>query len=81
MFGCGPYLEAAMSTLMAKRKDNRIELRAEPEFVSRLTKEADRFGLSLSAYLRLAATEKMERDHKPEDQDDRVSNKGRRPKA
>lgn len=41
---------------------DRIDLRAEPDFVARLNRQAERLGLSLSAYLRLAATERLERD-------------------
>lgn len=40
----------------------RIDLRADPEFVARVQSQADRLGMSLSAYLRMAVTERLERD-------------------
>jgi hypothetical protein len=49
-----------------KRKDGRqrIDLRAEQEWIARLEVLAKRFGLSVSAYIRLAVSERMERDEK-----------------
>lgn len=52
---------------MAGRKKDavnteRIELRALPEWVQRVTTAASRYGLSVSAYIRLAVTERMEQD-------------------
>jgi hypothetical protein len=41
---------------------DRIDLRAEPEWISRVEAAARRFGISLSAYIRLAVSERMERD-------------------
>ncbi|HKB41927.1 MAG TPA: hypothetical protein VKD72_36205 [Gemmataceae bacterium] len=38
-----------------------IQLRAEPEWIDRVNAEAERLGLSLSAYIRLAVNERMER--------------------
>jgi len=41
---------------------DRIDLRADPEWVVRVEAMARRFGLSLSAYIRLAVSERVERD-------------------
>ena len=43
-------------------KEERINLMAEPSFVRKLEKAAKSLGLSISAYLRIAALEKMKRD-------------------
>jgi hypothetical protein len=64
-----------MNTLVVERVNNvagrkqdksgprdRVDLRAEPEWIARVTAVAERFGLSLSAYIRLATTERLERD-------------------
>jgi hypothetical protein len=42
-------------------KRDLIQLRAEPEWIDRVNAEAERLGLSLSAYIRLAVNERMER--------------------
>lgn len=54
---------------VAKSKSNqddlprdRIDMRADPEWIQRLTVQAARFGLTLSAYVRLKLTEALERD-------------------
>ena len=39
----------------------RVEIRAEPEWIERVTAEADRLGLNLSAYIRLAVNERLDR--------------------
>jgi hypothetical protein len=57
-------------TPVARRKQDkdpevprdRIDLRADPDWVARVAAAAERFGLSVSAYIRLAVTERMERD-------------------
>jgi hypothetical protein len=41
---------------------DRLEVRAEPEWIARVFRAAERFGLSLSAYIKLAVTERLERD-------------------
>ncbi len=41
---------------------DRIDLRAEPEWIARVAAAAERFGLSVSAYIRLAVSERLERD-------------------
>ena len=50
--------------VVPKRKTNmerdRLEIRAEPAWIARATKAAERFGLSLSAFIRMAVTEKLE---------------------
>ena len=38
-----------------------IQLRADPAWIERVNAEAERLGLSLSAYVRLAVNERMER--------------------
>jgi predicted HicB family RNase H-like nuclease len=58
------------ATRMAGRKKEkfdreRIELRAEPEWIERVTAEAERLGLSLSAYIRLAVNERLEKAPPP----------------
>jgi hypothetical protein len=48
-----------------RKKENfdkmRIEVRAEPAWIERVATEAERLGLSLSAYIRLAVNERLER--------------------
>jgi hypothetical protein len=50
--------------MAGRRKKNmtrdRMELKAEPEWIARLTRVAKKLGLSLSAYVRLALTEDMD---------------------
>jgi predicted HicB family RNase H-like nuclease len=41
---------------------DRIDLRAEPELVARLKRQAKRLGISMSAYIRLAVTRQVEQD-------------------
>jgi hypothetical protein len=53
--------EAFMVAAVAKKKLERLELRAEADWVKRLAAEAERLGVSVSAYLRMAASEKMDR--------------------
>jgi hypothetical protein len=40
----------------------RLELIAEAPFIVRIHAQAERLGLSLSSYIRLAVTERLERD-------------------
>jgi hypothetical protein len=51
---------------MARKRPNPnrdlIQLRAEPAWIDRVNAEAERLGLSISAYVRLAVTERLERD-------------------
>jgi hypothetical protein len=59
---------------MPKKKVQRIEVRADAAWVRAVSVEADRWGLSVAAYIRLAVSEKMERDRKrkrPAADDDR----------
>jgi hypothetical protein len=49
----------------------RIEVRADPAWIERVVREAGRLGLSLSAYIRLAVNERLDRTEGPR--------KGRRP--
>lgn len=50
-------------TLMAsgKQKD-RVEFRADPEWLDRVTAQAERRGLAVSAYIRLAVSERLHQD-------------------
>lgn len=41
---------------------DRLDLRAEPAWVARVRRQADRFGMSISAYIRAKTTEALERD-------------------
>ena len=47
-----------------RRKTNmnrdRLEIRADPAWIARVTRAAERFGLSLSAFIRLVVTERVE---------------------
>lgn len=49
-----------------KRRSNeppvRLELRVDPTWLTRVQRQADRHGLSVSAYLREAGTIRLERD-------------------
>lgn len=49
-----------------RKKENfdrgRLELVADAEWISRLDIQAKRLGMSLSAYVRMACTERVERD-------------------
>jgi hypothetical protein len=50
---------------VAKKKvkpSGRIELRAELEWIARVERQAERFGVGLSGYIRLAVAERLERD-------------------
>ena len=55
---------------------DRIDLRVTPALRKRLEAAAERFGLKISAYIRLAVTERLERDEATEEQV-----KARRPKT
>jgi hypothetical protein len=41
---------------------DRIDLRADPEWTARVQAQADRLGIALSAYIRMAVSERLERD-------------------
>ncbi len=51
---------------MAKRrsnpKRNKIEVTADPAWIARVAAEAERLGLNLSAYIRMAVTQRMDAD-------------------
>lgn len=48
---------------MAKEGDrDRLELRAEPDWIGRIAVQARRLGISVSAYVRLAVTRQLETD-------------------
>jgi hypothetical protein len=59
---------------MARKRPNPkrdlIQLRADPEWIDKVDAEAERLGLSLSAYIRLAVNERMQRTA-PEPQEER----------
>jgi hypothetical protein len=58
-------MRAGAVSVPKPRKENfdrdRIELRADADWIERVAKEAERLGLSLSAYIRLAVNERLER--------------------
>jgi hypothetical protein len=43
-------------------KRNKIEVMADPAWIDRVMRHAERLGLNISAYMRLATTERMDRD-------------------
>lgn len=45
---------------------NRMDLRADPEWVARVTRQAKRLGIGVAAYVRMATTERLERDEATE---------------
>lgn len=53
-----------------QKKQARFELRAEVEWMERIERQAERFGLTVAAYLRLAATERLERDESEDPRSD-----------
>ncbi len=53
--------ESPVAKKRAEHRD-RLDLRVEAAWVLRIQAQADRFGLSVSAYVRQGATEKLERD-------------------
>lgn len=50
---------------MAEPRD-RIDLRAEPEWIARIKAQASRLGMGASAYIRMAVTLKLEADEADE---------------
>jgi hypothetical protein len=44
----------------SKMNRDRLELRADSEWIARVTAVAERFGLSVSAYIRFAVTQHVE---------------------
>jgi hypothetical protein len=46
-----------------------VRLELPEDFHSRIKRQADRYGLSLTAYIRLATTERVERDERSEGDD------------
>lgn len=49
---------------------DRIDLRADPDWIVRVQKQADRFGVPLSAYIRQATTDRLEKDEATDPRDD-----------
>jgi hypothetical protein len=41
---------------------DRIDLRAEPEWIGRVKRQADRLGMTISSYVRMATTRQVESD-------------------
>lgn len=54
-----------IGTMIVPEAEGRIDLRAPEDFIEQMEEAARRAGISRSAYLRLAATEKMARDGMP----------------
>lgn len=52
------------TAVAAKKKEHRdrFDLRIEPSLLARTDAQAERFGTNISAYIRQAITEKLERD-------------------
>jgi hypothetical protein len=59
---------ATAETTMGRKKQQpergRLELRASLDWLARLEAAATRYGLSASAYIRMAVTERMEQDER-----------------
>lgn len=52
---------------MARKKEgdaprDRVDLRADPEWIARVEAQAKRLGINVSAYVRQAVTRQLERD-------------------
>lgn len=60
-------LRAPMAKAPKSPKTEKVEFMASPPWVRKFEKEAEKFGLSLSAYVRLACEEKHARDHRKPD--------------
>jgi hypothetical protein len=41
---------------------DRFDIRVDPEWLARIERQAERFGMAVAAYIRAGATEKLERD-------------------
>jgi hypothetical protein len=52
-----------------KKKGERLEMRVEAAWLDLVAAEAERWGLSVAGYIRLAVNEKMERDRQRPGQD------------
>jgi hypothetical protein len=60
-------MSATVAELVPKKPvpgRDRVDLRAEPEWIARVQAQADRLGMALSAYIRMATTKEVERDEK-----------------
>lgn len=53
----------------------RVELRADPEWIRRIYRQATRLGISVSAYIRQAVTLRLERDEADEPKQDKKRSK------
>lgn len=56
--------------LAVTKKQSRIEIRADKDWVDAVAAEAERWQLSVAGYIRLAVAEKMERDHRGDSRPD-----------
>lgn len=66
MLLAGGLIVAKNKKSQASEARDRIDLRAEPDWVARVTRQARRLGISASAYIRLATSERLERDEASE---------------
>ncbi len=57
---------AALVAKQPNKGKERVEFTAPADWVERVQIQAERLGLSVSAYIRLATTEKLERDEASE---------------
>lgn len=60
-------LRAPMAKVPRTPKSEKVEFMATPQWVRKFDKEAERLGLSLSAYIRQACEEKHTRDNRKPD--------------
>jgi hypothetical protein len=56
----GVLRDKKMPRRKSKMDRDRVELRADPEWIARATAAAERFELSLSAFIRMVVTERLE---------------------
>ena len=61
---------AKKRTPSADAARDRIDLRADPAWVARIEKQAERFGLTVSAYIRQAVSRQLEQDEATDPQKD-----------
>lgn len=54
------------ASVAKKKKLDRIEIRADAAWARQVEAEAERWGMAVAAYIRLAVNEKMERDRRGE---------------
>ncbi len=58
----GAYHQVGKQKPAPEPPRDRIDLRAGPAWIARVQRQAERLGMSLSAYIRMATTERVEED-------------------